>query len=180
MVGNLDRRCRFLGLILVCQTSVHKRCHLKLLGKCPGSGKESQSTVVSLRNVLELKYCKNGYKTILQTFSPDFSISVKGSKLMFHIVSKYTILCPQPFVIIAALCCMGFSSKVLNVKVCSIFNCNFLHFICSKFWERGKGIEFYAIPYNTVTYLKQTCILIGTMRNRVPCLNSNAKRKANK
>ncbi|CAL8093881.1 unnamed protein product [Orchesella dallaii] len=29
----------------LCQTSVHKRCHLKLLGKCPGSGKESQSTV---------------------------------------------------------------------------------------------------------------------------------------
>lgn len=43
------QRCRFLGLILVCQTSVHKRCHLKLLGKCPGSGKESQSTVVSFK-----------------------------------------------------------------------------------------------------------------------------------
>ncbi|OXA41892.1 putative protein kinase C delta type [Folsomia candida] len=29
----------------LCQTSVHKKCHVKLLGKCPGSGKESQSTI---------------------------------------------------------------------------------------------------------------------------------------
>lgn len=28
----------------VCQCAVHKRCHDKVLGKCPGSGKESQST----------------------------------------------------------------------------------------------------------------------------------------
>ena len=31
----------------VCQCAVHKRCHEKILGKCPGSGKESQSTIVS-------------------------------------------------------------------------------------------------------------------------------------
>ncbi|XP_046383813.1 putative protein kinase C delta type homolog [Ischnura elegans] len=28
-----------------CQTAVHKKCHDKILGKCPGSGKESQSTI---------------------------------------------------------------------------------------------------------------------------------------
>jgi len=31
----------------VCQCAVHKRCHDKILGKCPGSGKESQNTIVS-------------------------------------------------------------------------------------------------------------------------------------
>jgi len=29
----------------MCQCAVHKRCHDKILGKCPGSGKESQSTI---------------------------------------------------------------------------------------------------------------------------------------
>lgn len=29
----------------MCQCAVHKRCHDKVLGKCPGSGKESQSTL---------------------------------------------------------------------------------------------------------------------------------------
>ncbi|XP_063378856.1 putative protein kinase C delta type homolog isoform X5 [Cydia fagiglandana] len=29
----------------VCQTAVHKRCHCKLLGKCPGSSAQSASTV---------------------------------------------------------------------------------------------------------------------------------------
>ncbi|KAJ8929144.1 hypothetical protein NQ314_018190, partial [Rhamnusium bicolor] len=28
-----------------CQTAVHKKCHDKLLGKCPGSGRESESTI---------------------------------------------------------------------------------------------------------------------------------------
>ncbi|CAG0922089.1 unnamed protein product [Notodromas monacha] len=28
-----------------CQCAVHKKCHDKILGKCPGSGKESQSTI---------------------------------------------------------------------------------------------------------------------------------------
>ncbi|XP_074028685.1 protein kinase C delta isoform X4 [Leptinotarsa decemlineata] len=28
-----------------CQTAVHKKCHDKLLGKCPGSGRESENTV---------------------------------------------------------------------------------------------------------------------------------------
>ncbi|CAB3367422.1 Hypothetical predicted protein [Cloeon dipterum] len=28
-----------------CQTAVHKKCHEKILGKCPGSSKESQSTI---------------------------------------------------------------------------------------------------------------------------------------
>jgi novel protein kinase C delta type len=28
-----------------CQTAVHKRCHDKLLGKCPESGRESESTI---------------------------------------------------------------------------------------------------------------------------------------
>ncbi|KAK5644501.1 hypothetical protein RI129_005801 [Pyrocoelia pectoralis] len=28
-----------------CQTAVHKKCHEKLLGKCPGSGRESESTI---------------------------------------------------------------------------------------------------------------------------------------
>ena len=32
----------------VCQCAVHKRCHDKILGKCPGSGKESQNTIVSM------------------------------------------------------------------------------------------------------------------------------------
>lgn len=31
----------------MCQCAVHKRCHDKILGKCPGSGKESQNTIVS-------------------------------------------------------------------------------------------------------------------------------------
>lgn len=35
-----------------CQTAVHKRCHDKLLGKCPGSGRESESTIVSVKNVI--------------------------------------------------------------------------------------------------------------------------------
>ncbi|CAM1306335.1 PRKCD (predicted) [Pycnogonum litorale] len=29
----------------ICQCTVHKKCHVKILGKCPGSGKESQSTL---------------------------------------------------------------------------------------------------------------------------------------
>ncbi|ROT79617.1 hypothetical protein C7M84_001659 [Penaeus vannamei] len=29
----------------VCQCAVHKKCHDKILGKCPGSGKESQQTI---------------------------------------------------------------------------------------------------------------------------------------
>ncbi|KAG5894915.1 hypothetical protein JTB14_008875 [Gonioctena quinquepunctata] len=29
----------------ICQTAVHKKCHDKLLGKCPGSGRNSESTV---------------------------------------------------------------------------------------------------------------------------------------
>ncbi|XP_023712893.1 putative protein kinase C delta type homolog isoform X6 [Cryptotermes secundus] len=28
-----------------CQTAVHKKCHEKFLGKCPGSGRESESTI---------------------------------------------------------------------------------------------------------------------------------------
>ncbi|XP_022918352.1 putative protein kinase C delta type homolog isoform X5 [Onthophagus taurus] len=28
-----------------CQTAVHKKCHDKLLGKCPGSGRDSESTI---------------------------------------------------------------------------------------------------------------------------------------
>ena len=35
----------------VCQCAVHKRCHDKILGKCPGSGKESQNTIVSPRSL---------------------------------------------------------------------------------------------------------------------------------
>ncbi|XP_059350903.1 putative protein kinase C delta type homolog isoform X3 [Daphnia carinata] len=29
----------------ICQCAVHKKCHDKILGKCPGSGKESQNTI---------------------------------------------------------------------------------------------------------------------------------------
>ncbi|XP_014258349.1 putative protein kinase C delta type homolog [Cimex lectularius] len=29
----------------ICQTAVHKRCHEKLLTKCPGSGRNSESTI---------------------------------------------------------------------------------------------------------------------------------------
>ncbi|KAK3915614.1 Protein kinase C-like 1, partial [Frankliniella fusca] len=28
-----------------CQTAVHKKCHDKILGKCPGSGRDSESTI---------------------------------------------------------------------------------------------------------------------------------------
>ena len=34
-------------VVVACQTAVHKRCHDKLLGKCPESGRESESTIVS-------------------------------------------------------------------------------------------------------------------------------------
>lgn len=27
--------------------AVHKKCHDKIMGKCPGSGRESESTIVS-------------------------------------------------------------------------------------------------------------------------------------
>ena len=30
----------------MCQCAVHKKCHDKILGKCPGSGKDSQNTIV--------------------------------------------------------------------------------------------------------------------------------------
>jgi len=42
-------------LLPVCQCAVHKKCHDKILGKCPGSGKESQSTIVRI-----FKYLING------------------------------------------------------------------------------------------------------------------------
>ncbi|XP_076545642.1 protein kinase C-like 1 [Osmia lignaria lignaria] len=32
-----------------CQTAVHKKCHDKLLTKCPESGRESENTIVSVR-----------------------------------------------------------------------------------------------------------------------------------
>ncbi|KAI8428662.1 hypothetical protein MSG28_007392 [Choristoneura fumiferana] len=32
---------------VACQTAVHKRCHDKLLGKCPGTSAHSDATVVS-------------------------------------------------------------------------------------------------------------------------------------
>ncbi|XP_053602504.1 putative protein kinase C delta type homolog [Plodia interpunctella] len=32
-----------------CQTAVHKRCHNKLLGKCPGTSDISEATVVSIQ-----------------------------------------------------------------------------------------------------------------------------------
>jgi len=34
-------------LFSACQTAVHKKCHEKFLVKCPGSGRESESTIVS-------------------------------------------------------------------------------------------------------------------------------------
>nr|CAI5830046.1 unnamed protein product [Callosobruchus analis] len=37
--GKQGYHCQF------CQTAVHKRCHEKLLGKCPGSGLNSESTI---------------------------------------------------------------------------------------------------------------------------------------
>ena len=37
----------FIVVVVACQTAVHKRCHDKLLGKCPESGRESESTIVS-------------------------------------------------------------------------------------------------------------------------------------
>lgn len=39
----------FICLIFAaCQTAVHKKCHEKLLGKCPESGINSESTIVSI------------------------------------------------------------------------------------------------------------------------------------
>ncbi|CAH2002122.1 unnamed protein product [Acanthoscelides obtectus] len=37
--GKQGYHCQF------CQTAVHKKCHEKLLGKCPGSGLNSESTI---------------------------------------------------------------------------------------------------------------------------------------
>jgi len=37
-------------LFLACQTAVHKKCHDKLLTQCPGTGKDTESTVVSQSN----------------------------------------------------------------------------------------------------------------------------------
>lgn len=34
---------------IACQTAVHKKCHDKLLTKCPESGRESENTIVSIR-----------------------------------------------------------------------------------------------------------------------------------
>lgn len=34
--------------IIACQTAVHKKCHDKLLTKCPESGRESENTIVSI------------------------------------------------------------------------------------------------------------------------------------
>lgn len=36
--------------ILACQTAVHKKCHDKLLTQCPGTGRDTESTVVSQKN----------------------------------------------------------------------------------------------------------------------------------
>lgn len=35
-------------IVTGCQTAVHKKCHEKLLTKCPGSGIDSESTIVSI------------------------------------------------------------------------------------------------------------------------------------
>lgn len=34
--------------VAACQTAVHKKCHDKLLTKCPESGRESENTIVSI------------------------------------------------------------------------------------------------------------------------------------
>lgn len=46
----------FICLIFAaCQTSVHKKCHEKLLGKCPESGINSESTIVSIIQCEEIE-----------------------------------------------------------------------------------------------------------------------------
>lgn len=37
----------FKYFFLACQTAVHKKCHDKLLTQCPGTGRDTESTVVS-------------------------------------------------------------------------------------------------------------------------------------
>lgn len=37
-----------LSCVSACQTAVHKKCHDKLLTKCPESGKQSENTIVSI------------------------------------------------------------------------------------------------------------------------------------
>lgn len=48
LVGLVLSHLLVMSPILACQTAVHKRCHDKLLGKCPESGRESESTIVSI------------------------------------------------------------------------------------------------------------------------------------
>jgi len=36
------------SFLIACQTAVHKKCHDKLLTKCPESGRESENTIVSI------------------------------------------------------------------------------------------------------------------------------------
>jgi len=38
------------NFFLACQTAVHKKCHDKLLTQCPGTGRDTESTVVSRSN----------------------------------------------------------------------------------------------------------------------------------
>ncbi|CAL4099842.1 unnamed protein product, partial [Meganyctiphanes norvegica] len=43
--GDRLYRCRKKIYGFLCQCAVHKKCHDKILGKCPGTGKESQQTI---------------------------------------------------------------------------------------------------------------------------------------
>jgi hypothetical protein len=44
---------RILLFVAACQTAVHKKCHDKLLTKCPESGRESENTIVSIAEVTQ-------------------------------------------------------------------------------------------------------------------------------
>lgn len=38
----------FLMMYVVCNCAVHKKCHEKILGQCPGSAKDSRETKVRI------------------------------------------------------------------------------------------------------------------------------------
>lgn len=47
----------FHSCVSACQTAVHKKCHDKLLTKCPESGRESENTVVSKYVLFDNCFC---------------------------------------------------------------------------------------------------------------------------
>lgn len=95
--------------------AVHKKCHDKIMGKCPGSGRESESTIVSIP--------KQKKKLIANV---DFIVGVDSiwgsvSKLTCHIVSSCTRSCHPRSAITAALCFTVFINRVINAKVSERF-----------------------------------------------------------